>query len=118
VQTLLELVKEADRALGRAIGANFYHRTIPAAVDTECAGAIRQPSTETGFRAARSTYWFASGAHTVHALLALIAAVEAAATVALASLQVDAVAVAAGLVRSASVATAATVALVSLKRLV
>jgi hypothetical protein len=47
-----------------------------------------------------------------HTLLPSFAAVEAAATVALVSIKVYAVAVAAGLVRAATVAAAATVALV------
>jgi hypothetical protein len=47
--------------------------------------------------AARSTCWFAAAAHSVDALLAFCAAVEAAATVALVSLQVYAPTLAAGL---------------------
>jgi hypothetical protein len=47
--------------------------------------------------AARSTYWFASAAHPVHAILSLIAAVEAFATVILVSLKVYAPVVAATL---------------------
>jgi hypothetical protein len=71
--------------------------------------------TDTAFRAARSTYWFASAAHPLHALHSLLTAVGAAATVVLVFLKVYAPAVAASLVRSATVAAAATVALVGLE---
>ena len=53
--------------------------------------------------------------HPAHALLPLCAAVEAAAAVALVSMQVDAPALAAGLIRTTTVAAATTVALVGLQ---
>jgi len=54
-------------------------------------------------------------AHPAHALLPLLTAVEAAATVALVSVQVNAPTLAAGLIRSTTVAAAAAMALVRLE---
>jgi hypothetical protein len=74
-----------------------------------------------GYRFARAagthrlSWWAAALALPTHALLPIIAAVRAAATVPFASLKVDTAALAAGLLRTTTVGAAATVALVGLK---
>ena len=88
----------ADSPSGGALGATTCPRTASSeTVATNCTGAIRPVEARTGERAGRITYWFASGAHPLHALLPLLTAVEAFATVVLVSIKVYAPVVAAAL---------------------